>query len=1794
MDAVVNGALEEICSQGVKGLNLRDLWSKIHSHLSSNGLPLCPNVKKAVWSNLINIPSLRFECKGVSYDAEDPKIQSFEDSEGMDLKIVAAEHMLNNFIGLYDITASDAGISQIQRRALERLAIARTDGVTQNDLAKEFGIKNNNIYYILRGLESRGLIVRQSTIIRKKEVGNEGEYKNGSIVNTNMLYLYRYARHLGCLQRLEITKEDKVSTDNDNIDGEVGTRDGVPEEGIKEDVHIKDYVPALRAICDRLEKADGKVLVISDVKKELGYCKTSGHRAWRNILHRLKDAHLVEECYATVNKKKVRCLRLLKKFSPKTCAPKSRGGGDDDLDTEQQVKSVKRGQITEQLMELPIEQQIYDMIDAEGSKGLTLNEVYKRLGINNKRYYPRILDMVSRYRMHLDSESLNRGVVYRVWTSGNFNTEVSNTLRGKLEDTMDGKFPTHAQVGQLQLAHTIQDSDHLTSKVDGEASEEQEDFSSTASGFADASPTVGCNDTPLDSRSSYNLRCDANGIIFEAELQMANVKPAEKVVSLDIPSSASPAPRSRRSYIVYPCLGLNSASSQREQRILEKLQEEKVLIKPELPRLLESLENIEKKHTVMDKKTLDRSLNKLQEEGHCKCISFAIPAVTNCGRKRTIDVVLHPSVYNAEDLSDRVQERLRSFEKQIRTQVFSRHKSGKSIPVLNDVERICTTKYVPTETFEAMRNNGFVLAKMVRAKLLHIFLWGHLIRLSGWDDAISGRHGNEQKNPYSTCKLFELDAAIKAMPLELFLQVVGSSVELEGVIEKCKNGLCLSDLPIQEYKCLMETRATTRLSALIGILRRLKLIRLIGGELLDAPMGPHATLRHSLELKPYIEEPVGMVLPSTGVNSFDLRPHIRHDFVLASRKGVDEYWNTLEYCYAASDPKAALHAFPGSVVHEVFFSRSWASVRVMTADQRAKLLKLVANEDTDQKISYKKCEKIAENLNLTLEQVLRVFYDKRQKDKSKGAANAPSLSDKRKRSLKGKPVNNGMENLVDEELGKRKHAKMFSAEDATEERNSLQRSLEDHETDMLIDELDGQKEAVDDLEVNADEDGHSYSNIHKRVLSKLPPRQKRFAWTENTDRQLVIEYVRNRAALGAKFHSTDWVSLQSLPAPPHTCRRRMSTLNRNNQFRKAVMRLCNMLSARYAKHLENSKNKPLGDHTNDFNIEERWDDFDNKDIKMVLDEVLSYKQTAKSEAKKGARYISKYTQTDVGAGHEFDEATLVSSAAPSNELKGGGRRQASSRRSKCDLPKSYAMLMNGGKGFDKHAYKSLAVSNAIELLKLVYLSTAKAPEVPNLLAETLRRYSEHDMLTAFNFLRERNFMVMGNGVNDFVLSRKFSHNRSSSPFPPNTGERAVEMGKWLHERENDLLDNGVDLYADLQCGDVLQLCVLMCLGEVSMFPCLPDEGVGGIEDSKKRNCDDNEMCDVDNAKKPKLLDSEVFSRKEKGFPGIQLSLSRSMISRVDAITLSSGSNLEHNSSPSKGTPYAFSMTNVASESTWETMTCYAKHVASSEVSPFLFQTVYSAIRKAGDQGLSMEGISNMIDDVQQGEKIAELIVEVLEAFGRALKVNGYDSVHVVDSLYRSKYLLASMASLDLKEPKSCSNDGEPSKLVPENHDKSLMKETCTEVHTSTDKMHRVTILNHPEEVPQPRMDPECELRIGDSPCYKPILPWVNGDGTINENVYKGLVRRVLGIVMQNPGILEEHVLSQMNILNPQSCRKLLELMILDSHITVRKMYESISNEPPAMLHALLGCSFKKPKLVCRQHLFANPRSITCL
>ena len=100
----------------------------------------------------------------------------------------------------------------------------------------------------------------------------------------------------------------------------------------------------------------------------------------------------------------------------------------------------------------------------------------------------------------------------------------------------------------------------------------------------------------------------------------------------------------------------------------------------------------------------------------------------------------------------------------------------------------------------------------------------------------------------------------------------------------------------------------------------------------------------------------------------------------------------------------------------------------------------------------------------------------------------------------------------------------------------------------------------------------------------------------------------------------------------------MSLLNGNLRFRKAVNKLCSMLSERYAKQLEKSQNlssnkddcrllvqsqSSKGVHNSfspDVEIQKRslngeaWNDFENKSIKAALEEILRCKMMAKLDA----------------------------------------------------------------------------------------------------------------------------------------------------------------------------------------------------------------------------------------------------------------------------------------------------------------------------------------------------------------------------------------------------------------------------------------------------------------------------------------------------------------------------------------------------------------------------------------------------
>ncbi|KAL1545709.1 hypothetical protein AAHA92_22401 [Salvia divinorum] len=115
-------------------------------------------------------------------------------------------------------------------------------------------------------------------------------------------------------------------------------------------------------------------------------------------------------------------------------------------------------------------------------------------------------------------------------------------------------------------------------------------------------------------------------------------------------------------------------------------------------------------------------------------------------------------------------------------------------------------------------------------------------------------------------------------------------------------------------------------------------------------------------------------------------------------------------------------------------------------------------------------------------------------------------------------------------------------------------------------------------------------------------------------------------------------------------------------------------------------------------------------------------------------------------------------------------------------------------------------------------------------------------------------------------------------------------------------------------------------------------------------------------------------------------------------------------------------------------------------------------------------------NILSGREKLEVKILVLEAFGRVLKVNAYNSVHMVDSLYRSKYFLTRIddrVAHHLKSQRK-SKDSKPSSLNLDNQ-RGILAVSEDNINTNDIEGYRVTILNcpidatdHPSEVTQPK------------------------------------------------------------------------------------------------------------------------------
>ncbi|XP_078447120.1 uncharacterized protein LOC144716005 [Wolffia australiana] len=1725
MDYLISTALEEICAEGAEGIPLPKLWANLQNLV---GLHVDQVIKDSIWARVLGIPDLFFRTpKSGLLSRIDLEGKSVDQAEKMGLRVVAGEHVRDGFLGISEMKASNVEITPVLKQVLERLAVARGNGIAQSQLSKEFKMKENTLFYYLKRLESQGLIVRQATILRTE--GDES--KDTAIVNTNLIFLRRYAKQLGSLQRIEIT------TPNSDPGNLIGVNDGIDgEESVKEGVNVKDFLPEMSAICEMLDESPGKILVVSDIKVARGYRMSVGHRLWRNICNRMKEALLVEEFMGKVNGKVVKCLRLLKKFNPKDFQPKGSSCGYEGP----AQKCCKRGQITDQFVELPLEHRIYDIIDGEGPKGITIPEVSKRLGLSSKKTETRICDMCwrmpKRFPMYMRFENQNRTKVYRVWTCRNF---AGNSSDGTPSYTENKIMASDAIKADLLPCRSP--SQHLESALSN----------------------VFSSDSVMDTSNMY----------AERETQSQDILDTDAYHDINVMEGsilASETPHSLRKHST----AVTVDAVQREDRILGRLKSEKFLLTAELHKWLEGLEK--NKQTTMARKTLTRSLQKLQQEGYCKCIQISVPVLANCNRTRAAEVILHPSiVILSSELLGQIHKRLREFDMQNRGQGLDKQKGDVGVSELSNVKRSTNNREV-TESqsvkVETMRVNGYVPAIMVRAKLLHIFLWSSVRGLPGWDDCLMvDRDMNDSTSSCSVLMSFSLALTLENMPLELFLQVVGSEKRFEDLIEKCKRGLRLCDLPPREFKVLMNTHASGRLSRVIDILYRSKLVQLsTEGMVANTKRTPLFLSTYSLELKPFIE------VPRSSSATDASTPRLRHDFLLTNKEAVDSYWQTLEYCHVSADRSSISKSFPGSVVKELFLSRSWASVRLMTAEQNAKLSHRLAAFAPDKKVPFVECVKISKELDLTLEQVLRASYGLKQ--------------GRRRRFLRCSNV--GVQKEITDEIltlgsvsHKRKRAKNLEparrvhANGQTEDTGSSRTSMItcDEETTYNVCYIDSQSLDGDNEKGLLVKDSSLRRPSQSRNRSKL---QKRFHWSYQLDRRLVVEYVKYRAPFGAKLCRVDWTSISDdLPADPDTCKRRMCALNSDKMIRKKVMKLCNLVSSRYAMFLLKSR-----DGEGETEQLEKWDDFDDPEVKRAVDEVLSSKGTGNLRKHKKNAFFADSMDSDLPVHISSGENESVPDCV------------RTSLSSHCaGFPIQYYTYVRD----------SLSIANAVELFKLIFLSTSTVPEVRSLLAETLNRYSEADLTMAFNYLKEMKLMEHGHGKHQLILSQRFLINACSSPFPLDSGKGAAKISEWLRDQDKNLDYDGVCLNLDLQCGEIFQLLALLSSGRLSINPCIPEEGVGEPEDPKNSILEDFDGTASSDEKTAKQKtwwrkETDPCNRREKGFPGIQLVLQRKELSTADILSSraektcqAEGKELLVSDSLSDLTIDCLSSS--PDDSNWESMASYASRLNSKTscsgkedyVPPKLIKDVYSAVHQAGEQGLRKEELTK--NTIVLDDELVEVTVDTLAEFQLVMKVNAYDHVRVVDSSYKSKYFIVTLEE-NLQE--SVVENSQPT-----NCDISRM------------------LLKNPDDGKQPNigallssgegsMDTRSKGTVGKKIQFlghgttrrcRAILPWINGDGSTNDTVYKGLVRRILGIVMQSPGILEEDLMNRMNVLNRQSCRQLLDIMILNDHIIMKKMLQTSGCAPPSILGAIFcGKQKSEESVVFRKHYFANPLSASSL
>lgn len=1015
---------------------------------------------------------------------------SWNEAEKCGALLFAAQELQEATMG---IKAGFAPLSGVQAVVLQHVAKARWKGISQADLAQVLGMQPRNFFQVAKGLERRGMIVRQGS--------------SGSASTPVVLFLSRFATPQATPMRHDNSdpQEAKSNTSLFPVNEEGGKhirqssvqhREGLParhpdckdavtglQYGIKKLEH-EQLAPMeddmlLRMAMNFIRSSPDGIALERSIKIHLKLHEgTTSHRRWRRLRNRLLKGGIVEQVGLEKNRGAHACLKLtvearsseskhtqlLPNSTPNVCldhAPPilTHKNNDSNRSCTQHGGSGRELSDVNPCVigEAPLDRQILSVVQQKEEEGVTYNELFSHLGLPVKQNLHMIESLDKARILDGSLESFGKHARYRLYLRGIWNNIQVILASSSTQCAEDN------DVRQSRCNNAINNQ-----------SKENDGALAQTNSFEDFSQPLAM---VLGSATNRFLP-----IVDEIQWSAAPGFDAFCTALMDLLPHHSTLPHVQATPRIRIRHGL----------LLAHARTMRFLLQIETGRLIRTWEGTK---SAVDLKTARRLVYSLLNSNLVRMVKLSItdPDKGQLQEKKVIRVLV-PSALNDSEIDwDKISKRMVEFEK-------CKEGSAK-LPLLDPsqcqhlFEMSKRTSRIMLDNHRSLLCSGFAWAKAIRARELH--LW-----LIDWLD------GRVDGDCFTTAELQF------AMDMRIFCLAIGTRENLLTLGELTPATTVLSKLwTAQASKRLI---VLLKLLCQVGVLKPYlsSLPKQEFGQLTEAAEAPSNEQQHKL-----CEEKFSLVscIPFESSSDMEGSGSERDFYFVRKKQEAIAFWVELKEKLARKDghqPKAGwLAKMPQSLRNPA----NWSETRLVPFEKRTLLLKWLNNnivwktEELQKESTWAAFVTYAEQNGVSSDQARLILLDY-----------APCQFQDVLSMIFPRPARRSQENTIDPK--RRGHVRVAGLLTSSKKADARKRIIDSNRTE--------------------DKGGRNYSPPKKNSRQSDHGLPIIRSWTVDNDRSLLEAYIKHRAkTLGEGL--VDWRAIPDLPTRVSLCKRRIAHLKNN-------------------------------------------------------------------------------------------------------------------------------------------------------------------------------------------------------------------------------------------------------------------------------------------------------------------------------------------------------------------------------------------------------------------------------------------------------------------------------------------------------------------------------------------------------------------------------------------------------------------------------------------------------------------------